>query len=313
MRFFLLFILIATLPHPALTGRAASSGFAAASAAESVQTDKAATESPLPLWPARAPGALGDREEDIPAIAPYLPAEERRNGTAVVVCPGGGYSHLAPHEGRDYAQFLNRAGITAFVLRYRLGSNGYRHPRMLEDAARAVRLVRARAGEWKLEQNRIGIMGSSAGGHLAATLLTHFDLGNPRASDTVERMSSRPDFGILCYPVISMGPLSHSGSREMLLGRNPDPGLVRQLSNELHVTAQTPPCFVWHTWEDKVVKVDNSLEFAAALNRNGIPFDLHVYQKGSHGIGLGDKPPFSGAHPWSKDLLFWLKARGLIQ
>ncbi|HEU4386517.1 MAG TPA: alpha/beta hydrolase [Blastocatellia bacterium] len=276
-------------------------------------TSNEGPETPLPLWPDGAPGALGKTENDIPTLTPYFPAAGRANGTAVVICPGGGYGHLAPHEGNDYALFLNQYGVTGFVLKYRLGSNGYHHPRMLEDAARAVRLVRAKAADWKIDPKRVGIMGSSAGGHLASTLLTHFDGGNSQSTDPIDRQSSRPDFGILCYAVISMGPLTHEGSKTNLLGKDPSPDLVKLLSNELQVTSQTPPCFIWHTWEDTTVKVENSLEFAAALRRNGVLFDLHIYEKGRHGIGLADKPPFANAHPWSRDLVFWMKAQGLVQ
>ena len=204
---------------------------------------------------------------------------------------------------------MNQQGIAAFVLKYRLGSQGYRHPIMLQDAARAVRMVRARATDWRVDPKRVGIMGSSAGGHLASTLVTHFDAGSPGADDPVERQSSRPDLGILCYPVISMGPNTHEGSKANLLGKNPSPELVKLLSNELQVTPQTPPCFVWHTWEDKGVKLENTLDFAAALQKAGVPFDLHVYQKGPHGIGLADKAPFNNVHPWAKDLVFWLKVQ----
>jgi acetyl esterase/lipase len=207
---------------------------------------------------------------------------------------------------------LNQHGVAAFVLKYRLGAHGYRHPIMLQDAARALRLVRARADEWKLDPSRIGIMGSSAGGHLASTLLTHFDSGNSNTADLIERQSSRPDVGILCYPVITMGAHTHQGSKNNLLGKDPSEELVKLLSNELQVDSNTPPCFIWHTWEDKAVKVENALQFASALNRAGVPFDLHVYEKGRHGIGLADKPPFINPHPWSKDLLFWLKARGFV-
>ena len=199
------------------------------------------------------------------------------------------------------------------MLKYRLGSAGYRHPAMLHDAARAIRTVRARASEWGVDPKRIGIMGSSAGGHLASTAVTHFDAGQPGASDPIEQQSSRPDLGVLCYAVISMGENTHAGSRKNLLGDNPSPELIKLLSNELQVTAQTPPCFIWHTWEDKGVKVENSLEFAAALQRNHVPFDLHVYQKGGHGIGLAAKPPFTNAHPWAADLVFWLKAQGFVR
>ena len=167
---------------------------------------------------------------------------------------------------------LNECGIAGFVLKYRLGSAGYRHPVMLQDAARAVRLVRARAGEWKLDPKRIGIMGSSAGGHLASTLLTHFDAGKPDAADPIERQSSRPDLGILCYAVITMvGPFTHQGSKHNLLGKDPSPELARELSNDLQVTKETPPCFIWSTYEDNAVPVENSLQFAEALRKAGVP------------------------------------------
>ncbi len=261
----------------------------------------------LPLWPNGAPGALGHSTNDIPTITPFLAPADKATGAAIVVCPGGGYGGLASHEGADYALYLNQHGITAFVLKYRLGSHGYRHPRMLEDAQRAIRLARARAVEWNINPRRVGIMGSSAGGHLASTALTHFDAGKPDATDPVERQSSRPDLGILCYPVISLGPNTHLGSKNNLLGKEPSAELVELLSNEKQVSRDTPPCFIWHTAEDKVVKVENSLEFAAALQRNGVPFDLHVYQKGPHGLGLQDKPPFNHVHPWARDLIFWLE------
>jgi acetyl esterase/lipase len=268
-------------------------------------------QTPIPLWTGEVPDALGKEDKDIPTLTPYLPGKPA--GSAIVVCPGGGYGGLAPHEGPDYANWLTHHGITAFVLKYRLGSHGYRHPAMLQDAARAVRLVRARAADWNLDPNRIAIMGSSAGGHLASTLLTHFDEGKPDAKDPIDRQSSRPNLGILCYPVITMGPSTHQGSKNNLLGTNAPPDLVKLLSNETQVTLNTPPCFIWHTWEDKAVKVENSLEFAAALQRSGVPFDLHVYQHGRHGIGLADKPPFKNVHPWAHDLLFWLKAQGFVK
>ena len=266
-------------------------------------------QSVIPLWPEGAPGALGHDDKDNPTITSYFPPAEKNSGAAMVICPGGGYGGLAAHEGMDYALFLKEHGVSCFVLKYRLGSHGYRHPRMLEDAARATRLVRARAAEWKIDPQRVGIMGSSAGGHLASTLLTHFDAGKPDADDPVERQNSRPDIGVLCYPVITMGDNTHFGSKNNLLGKDPDEELVKLLSNELQVTKETPPCFIWHTWEDKAVKVENSLGFAAALQRAGVPFDLHIYQKGHHGIGLADKPPYTHVHPWAKDLVFWLKAQ----
>lgn len=273
----------------------------------------AQAKEPIVLWPQGAPGALGQKPDDIPTLTPYLPDPEKANGAAMVICPGGGYAGLAPHEGQDYALYLNQFGITGFVLKYRLGSKGYRHPSMLQDAARAVRLVRAQAETWKIDPKRVGIMGSSAGGHLASTLLTHFDAGQTDSPDPIERQSSRPDLGVLCYAVITMGPNTHGGSKNNLLGPGPAPELVASLSNELQVTPQTPPCFIWHTWEDRTVKVENSLDFAAALRRNGVPFDLHIYQKGGHGMGLGDKPPFNNVHPWAKDLIYWLKVQGVVK
>ena len=190
------------------------------------------------------PARWARADKDIPTLTPFLPAPEKATGAAIVVCPGGGYGGLAGHEGKDYALWLNELGIAAFVLKYRLGSGGYRHPIMLNDAARAIRPVRARAAEWKLDANRIGIMGSSAGGHLASTLLTHFDAGNPNSDDPIEKVSSRPNLGILCYAVISMtNELTHGGSRNNLLGNNPDDELVKLLSNELQVTKETPPTF----------------------------------------------------------------------
>jgi acetyl esterase/lipase len=269
---------------------------------------------PFPLWPAAAPGALGDAEKDVPTLTPYFANPERATGAAVVVCPGGGYGGLAPHEGRDYAMWLNELGVSAFVLKYRLGSGGYRHPVMLGDAARAVRLVRARAAEWKLDPKRVGIMGSSAGGHLASTLLTHFDAGSADAADPVDRQPSRPDLGILCYPVITMGEKTHAGSRANLLGPNPAPELIKLLSNELQVTRETPPTFLFHTAEDKAVVVDNALLFADALARNGVPFALHVYPKGPHGIGLGTRNWDPAArHPWTSQCALWLKEQGFAR
>jgi acetyl esterase/lipase len=263
------------------------------------------------LWPDGAPGALGKEEKDIPTLTPYFPEQAVATGAAMVICPGGAYVRVTVHEGEHYARFLAENGIAGMVLKYRLGSDGYRHPVMLQDAARAVRLVRARAQEWKLDPKRIGIMGSSAGGHLAATLLTHFDAGNPDATDPIERQGCRPDLGILCYPVITMGQYTHELSRNMLLGKAPSPELVRELSNELQVTKNTPPCFLWHTYEDTAVPVENTLLFAEALRKAGVPFDLHIYQKGSHGLGLGsqDYAPEKRL-PWTQDCIYWLKVQG---
>lgn len=268
---------------------------------------------PLLLWPDGAPGALGDQDQDKPTLTPYLADPAKATGAAMLVCPGGGYGGLASHEGHDYALWLNEQGVSVFVLKYRLGPAGYRHPAMLNDVSRGMRLIRHHAAEWHVDPRRVGVMGSSAGGHLASTLLTHFDAGTADAADPVERQSSRPDLGVLCYAVISMGEHTHRGSRRNLLGADPSPDLLRLLSNELQVTAETPPCFIWHTWEDTAVDVENSLDFASALRRADVRFALHVYQEGRHGLGLGAKPPFEHPHPWVSDLHFWLGVQGFLQ
>jgi acetyl esterase/lipase len=227
----------------------------------------------IPLWPNGAPGALGANASDIPTITPYLVDGTNATGAAMVICPGGGYGTLAGHEGGAYALWFNQHGITCFVLKYRLGSKGYRHPAMLNDAARAMRWVRAHAEEYKIDAHRVGIVGSSAGGHLASTMMTHFDAGDPQAQDVVERQSSRPDLGILCYAVISSGEFTHKGSMQNLLGTNPPPALLKLLSNELQVTTNTPPCFLWTTFEDTVVPMENSLLFAQALRKYHVPLE----------------------------------------
>jgi acetyl esterase/lipase len=265
----------------------------------------------FPLWTGDAPGALGKDAKDIPTLTPFFAPPAKATGASIIICPGGGYAGLAPHEGFHYALWLNEQGITGFVLKYRLGSNGYKHPAMMLDVQRAIRYVRANAGKWSLDPNRIGVMGSSAGGHLASTALTHFDAGDPKAADLIDRASSRPNLGILCYPVITMGADTHSGSKRFLLGDNPDPKLVELLSNEKQVTRDTPPTFIFHTNEDAAVKVENSMNFAAALRQNGVSFAFHVYTKGGHGMGLGSGQwdPDS-RHPWTNECALWLKEQG---
>lgn len=269
----------------------------------------------FPLWPDGAPGALGNGSNDVPTVTMLLPDPAKATGAAIVICPGGGYGGLADHEGSHYAKWFNELGIAGFVLKYRLGSAGYRHPAMLNDAARAVRTVRARASEWNVDPKRIGIIGSSAGGHLASTLLTHFDSGKPDSADPIERVSSRPDLGILCYPVITMtDPHAHKGSRKNLLGTNPPSELIENLSNEKQVTRGTPPCFLWHTWEDNGVHIENAMMFAEALQAAHVRFEIHVYERGPHGLGLGTrewKP--EERHPWTRDCETWLRVRGFTK
>lgn len=262
---------------------------------------------PMRLWPGDAPGALGTADKDIPTLTPFVPAHPC--GSAVVVCPGGGYEGLADHEGSAYALFLNRMGVTAFVLKYRLGSGGYRYPVELEDVQRAIRTVRFDAKKWKIDPKRIGVMGSSAGGHLTSMAVTKFDPGDRHAKDLIDRVSSRPDFGILCYAVISMGPTGHAGSRHALLGDNPARSLVDETSSEKQVKADTPPCFIWHTQDDPVVPVANSEAFATALQDKGVPYELHLYPHGAHGLGLGGPPSSNALLPWTKELTRWMVKR----
>ena len=264
----------------------------------------------FPLWENGAPGALGHDASDIPTLT-YYPAIGN-NTTAVIVAPGGGYQVLATnHEGRQIANWLNAAGITAFVLKYRLGPR-YHHPIELGDAQRAIRLVRARAAEFGIGPNRIGMMGFSAGGHLTSTAETHFDSGNPNASDPIDRASSRPNFAILGYPVISFtAPFTHQGSAKSLLGDSPDPQLLKDLSNELQVTPQTPPTFLFTTSEDTGVPPENSVAFYLALHKAGVPAELHVFQKGPHGVGLDLGDVALGE--WPTLLLNWLRGLGLLE
>jgi acetyl esterase/lipase len=287
--------------------------FASAILFTSLVLSRAEKQAAIPLWPDGAPGAHGTNANDIPTLTPYLPDGTNATGAAIMICPGGGYVQLTPSEGNDYALWINQHGVTCFVLKSRLGSHGYHYPAEFQDVTRGMRWVRAHTDDYKIDPKRIGIMGSSAGGHLAATLMTHFDYGDTNSTDVIERQSSRPDIGILCYPVITMGELTHQGSKDNLLGKDPSPELVKLLSNELQVTHTTPPCFLWTTYEDGLVPMENTMMFAEALRKNRVPFDLHIYQKGGHGMGLKDKPPFAHPHPWTGDCLFWLKAQGFVK
>jgi acetyl esterase/lipase len=265
------------------------------------------------LWREGAPLAKGDSEHDRPTITVYPVPAEKANGTGIVICPGGGYGHLAVgHEGDDIAKWFNEHGIAAFVLRYRIAPNGYRHPVPLLDVQRAIRTVRSRAREWGILPNRIGVIGFSAGGHLASTVSTHFDSGIPEANDVIDRASCRPDFAVLGYPAVMLGsPHTHKGSQKNLLGEEPDPKLIESLSNEKQVTKETPPTFLFHTNEDKAVPPENSVQYYLALRTHNVPAELHIYEKGKHGIGLGKDIP--GTNTWPDRLADWLRSRGLLE
>jgi acetyl esterase/lipase len=263
------------------------------------------------LWPSGAPGAQGDQDADKPTLTPFVVPQGRGVGTAVIVCPGGGYVNLSmDKEGNDFARWFNSIGVTAFVLKYRLGPK-YHHPIELGDAQRAIRTVRAKAAEYRVAPDRIGMMGFSAGGHLASTAGTHFDSGNPSAADPIDRAGSRPDFLILGYPVISFTtPYVHRGSLRALLGDQPDPKLAELLSNELQVTAQTPPTFLFHTNADTGVPAENSVLFYLALRKAGVPAEIHIYERGPHGVGLAQTD--EALSTWPSRLADWLRVRGLL-
>lgn len=250
-----------------------------------------------PLWPEGAPGAVGTEEVDKPSLTQYIAASP--NGAAVLVCPGGGYGALAmDHEGKQVADWFNSFGVSAFILKYRLGPR-YHNPAMLDDARRAMRMIRTRAAELKVDPAKIGVMGFSAGGHLASSLSTHFQEGE------------RPDFAVLVYPVISFTTrYTHSGSMRNLLGANPEPALVWDFSNELKVTAQTPPTFLFHTNGDVGVPPENSVLYYMALRSAGVPAELHIYQNGPHGVGLAPKDPVLST--WPARLKDWMMVRSLI-
>lgn len=263
----------------------------------------------VPLWAGAVPGALGTADEDRPSITVYLPAGVNATKTGVVVAPGGGYQHLAmDHEGVQVARWLNERGVAAFVLKYRLGPK-YHHPVELGDAQRAIRLVRAHAAEYGIAPGHLGMWGFSAGGHLTATAGTKFDAGKAGAADAVERESSRPDFLVLGYPVITLTPpYAHMGSRKYLLGDHSEGALVHQLSANEHVTAQTPPTFLFATTDDELVPVMNSVLFYEALIKAGVPAEMHLFQHGAHGVGLAPNDPVLKL--WPELLIAWMRARG---
>jgi acetyl esterase/lipase len=263
------------------------------------------------LWPNGAPGARGSEDIDKPTLKVFLATGENATKTGVVIAPGGGYDHLeVGKEGDDYARWLNARGVTAFVLKYRLAPK-YRYPIELEDAQRAIRMVRAHAAEYGVAVDHVGMWGSSAGGHLAATVGTHFDDGRPGDTDVVERQGSRPDFLILAYPVISLeGPQLHSRSKVHLLGENPDPKLVALLSDETQVTEKTPPTFLFATTDDGTVPVMNSVMFYEALVKAEVPAEMHLFQHGGHGAGLAAGNPALSV--WPDLLATWMRERGYM-
>jgi acetyl esterase/lipase len=264
-----------------------------------------------PLWPeGKVPLAKGTAEGDVPTLKFFF-ATAKPTGSMVVVCPGGGYQHLAPHEADPVALWLNEAGIHAAVLRYRIAP-AYQHPAPLLDVSRAIRRIRANAGAWFIDPDRIGVLGFSAGGHLASTVSTHFDDGDPAAADPVDRASSRPDASILLYPVITLNPPSaHTGSRKNLIGPDAPQSLVDELSNDRHVTARTPPTFIFHTVADQAVPVENALLYASALRKAGVPFEMHLYENGQHGVGLARGDRYQPAlNTWPDRCVDWLRGRG---
>jgi acetyl esterase/lipase len=269
-----------------------------------------AQNTPTPLWPDGAPGAVGKLPEDTPTLTAYPAPKDKATGAAVIVFPGGGYSHLSEiKEGSDVAAMFNKLGITAFVLKYRLGMR-YHAPTQLQDAARAVRIVRSKATEYGIDANKIGVLGFSAGGHLAATIATHFDVGKADDKDPIERVSSRPDLLMLIYPVITMGDFTHAGSKKYLLGDTPTPEQIKNYSNELLVTKDTPPTFLVHAMTDPGVPVENSMLFAEALRKAKVPFEIHIYEQGPHGFGLAPANPYLAS--WVDRCADWLRVHNFI-
>jgi acetyl esterase/lipase len=264
-----------------------------------------AADTPIPIWRQGAPGALGATEKDSPTLTPYLP--DNPSGAAMLIIPGGGYGRIYEGQAEPFALWLNEQGIAAFVLRYRLGTSGYRYPSQLQDAVEAMRQIREQAAKWKIDPQRIGAMGFSAGGHLVTTLLNRPEDGVVPGADTTGRASPRPDLAVVCYPVISMIAKPHQNSLKNLIGDAPGEELLIKTSSERQVRPGLPPVFLWQTNEDKVVSVEHSLLYAAALREHGIPHELHIYQHGKHGTGL-----IGTEHPWFGDLLFWLRAHGFI-
>ena len=265
----------------------------------------------LLLWPNGAPDAVGTAEEDVPTLTVYLAPEDKATGTAVVIFPGGGYGHLAmDHEGHQVAAWLNELGVSAFIVKYR-HAPGYQHPTPLRDAQRAIRTVRSRAGEWGIDAERIGVLGFSAGGHLAATAGTQFEWEDPLEEEKWSEISARPDFLVLAYPVISMSePYMHRGSRNNLLGKDASEQEAVAMSHEKNVTSDTPPTFLFHTTSDAAVPPENSIYLYVALKEAGVPVEMHIYEEGRHGVGLAQDNPALASWPGMCEA--WMRARGLL-
>jgi acetyl esterase/lipase len=266
----------------------------------------------LPLWNGPAPGAKGTAAEDVPTLTVYMPRNTAGPMTAVVLAPGGSYVRLAMnHEGRQTANLLNSFGVAVFVLQYRLGPK-YQHTVEIGDVRRALRTVRARAAEWHLAPDKIGVMGYSAGGHLAASASTMFDSGDANASDPVDRKNSRPDFAILGYPVISMTESwTHQGSKTALIGANASADLARSMSLDTRVTKDTPPTFIFQTNADTTVPAENSVMYYLALRKAGVPAEMHIFKNGAHGLGLAQDDPTLGV--WTTLLNNWMRTSGLTK
>lgn len=264
---------------------------------------------PIVLWPNGAPRALGQEEADVPTLTPYFAPPELATGAAIIICPGGGYALLDPAHGEPVARWLNSIGIAGFVLKYR--HLKYKHPAPLQDIQRAIRLVRAQAGQWGLDPNRLGVMGFSAGGHLASMAAVHFDAGRPDDPDPIERVSSRPDLLILSVAVITMRPpYAHAGSRKNLLGDDPPPELEAFCSTDEQVRPDTPPTFIVSTWADEGVPVENSLRFAMALRQAKVPCEIHIYERGQHNFLLATGEVRRVLDTWWERLADWLRLHG---
>lgn len=267
------------------------------------------------LWPEGAPGAKGKEDKDQPFFDVWQAAKQKANGAAFVICPGGGYGGLAAdHEGTQVAKWFNGLGVSAFVLHYRLGSQGYHYPTQLIDVQRAIRHVRANAKEYGIDPHRIGVIGFSAGGHLTSMAATLFDEKPPGATnDSIDQVSARPDVAVPCYPVISMSEAyMHRGSRKNLLGPNDaDEELAKKVSTDLRVTEKTPPVFLFQTDEDTAVPAENAVSFYLACRKHKVPAELHVYRPGPHGVGLYLGDPVLGT--WSGHLRDWLRNQGFLK